>query len=312
MDWTSLPREHAACVLCGADAPVPLSTRKGWPVSRCPCCGLIYLSERPSEAAVTEMYGRSYYEDGDVGYKGYRELFDRFRPVFGRIFDARAAELEALVSGRRLLEIGCAYGFLLDHLGSRGWEVTGVEVSPLSSAAARDRLGLDVRTGTLDTADLPPSSFDVILMLDVLEHLHRPYDALRRAAALLAPGGRIVIQCPWELTHWEEVFEAVLRGRRTATIEPDAIPAHLYFFGPATLDAVIESSGLVITGRRSGNYGEIRRRASPPAIVTGSPAETAFRWLYYRAGVQRMLYGLARRAGLGNGLTRYAAGRSPA
>jgi 2-polyprenyl-3-methyl-5-hydroxy-6-metoxy-1,4-benzoquinol methylase len=306
MDWKSFPREHTPCILCGADRPVVLSVRKTWPVSKCPACGLVYLSDRPSERSLADLYGASYYEDGDVGYKGYTATFERFEPVFRKIFDRRAGDLARVTDGRRLLEVGCAYGFLLDHLRSKGWQTRGIEVSPLSAEAARRDLGLDVFTGKLEECPWDDSAFDVILMLDVLEHLHRPFDTLARASRLLAPGGVLVVQCPWELSHWEEVAQAVLRGMKPMTIEPDAIPAHLYFFNPGTLEAVLGKGGFVVTRRQSGNYGEIRRRLDPPAVRIGSPAETALRFVYYRCGLQRLLYGMARRVGLGNGIIRYA------
>lgn len=293
-------------MLCGADEPVLLSVAKSWPVAKCAVCGLAYLSERPSEKAVSEMYGRSYYEDGDVGYKGYMETWRRFGRVFERIYDRRERDLAAHCSGRRLLEVGCAYGTLLAFLRARGWLVEGLEVSPLSARAARSEFGLTVHEGPLEEACLKTGAYDAVLMLDVLEHLHRPFDTLREAARILAPGGVLVVQCPWELTHWEEAALAVLTGRKTGTIEPDAVPAHLYFFTPRTLDAVLEKGGFSIKARQSGNYGEIRQRLFPQPVLLGSPLETAFRLVYFRLGLRRLLYRAALLAGLGNGLIRYA------
>ena len=300
-------RESVDCALCGSSRRTVLSVQSTWPVARCSVCGLVYLSERPPESSLATFYGQEYYSAGTTGYRDYAEAFDRYRDVYCSLFERRDRDLRRNVTtGRRLLEVGCAHGFLLNYLRSAGWEVQGVEVSPLASAFARERFGLDVHTGLLEDAPLAASSFDAILLLDVLEHLHRPFDALAGMSRLLKPGGTLVVQCPWELTHWEEVFQAVLRGFRTGSIRPDSIPAHLYFFGPRTLDAMIEKGGFRIRARQSGNYGEIRRRVSPPRIAVGSPLEVAFRFAYFRMGVQRALYGISRRIGLGNGLIRYA------
>ena len=306
MDWTGLPRESTDCILCGSPEHMVLSVQDGWPVVKCTCCGLVYLRERPSEDAVAEMYSRSYYEDGNVGYSGYADTFHEYRGVFRKIFDRRHRDLRKHVDGNRILEVGCAYGFLLDHLRKKGWEVTGVEVSPLSSAYAREELGLDVRTGSVEDADLEEGSFDAVLLLDVLEHLHRPYDILARIASLLSPRGVLVVQCPWELYHWEEIAQALLRRRRPGTIRPDAVPAHLYFFGPRTLEGVLRKGGYEIAARQSGNYGAVRRRVQPPEIRGSNPVATLFRFIYYRAGLQRLLYAVARVLHLGNGLIRYA------
>ena len=252
------------------------------------------------------MYSRSYYEDGDVGYSGYIETFEKYNNLFMKIFGKRHKDLIRHTEGRRLLEIGCAYGFLLDYLRKREWKVTGVEISPLSSEYARSELGLDVHTGSVESVDLPKHSFDVILLLDVLEHLHRPYDVMRRIRELLAPGGILVVQCPWELYHWEEIAEALLKGMKPGTIEPDAVPAHLYFFQPRTLEAVLKKGGLRICGRQSGNYGAVRRKVKPPEINRGNPIERLGRLVYFRLGLQRCLYAAARLLELGSGIIRYA------
>ncbi len=306
LDWSRLPREETDCILCGPASYEILSVQDGWPVVRCTDCGLVYLRERPSEAAVAEMYGKSYYDNGDVGYSGYVDTFRRYRGIFLEIFEKRHRDLSEYATGNRLLEVGCAHGFLLDFLRGKGWRVTGVDVSPLSSEYARRELGLDVHTGSVEDLDAPEGTFDVILLLDVLEHLHRPFDVLSKLRMLLAPGGILVVQCPWELYHWEKAASAILQGKKPGTIRPDAVPAHLYFFGPRTLDRVIMRGGFTIKHRQSGNYGAVKGRMNPPAIKTGNPFSTALRFVYFRMGVRKMLYGISRRLYLGNGLIRYA------
>ncbi|PIE52552.1 hypothetical protein CSA37_05920 [Candidatus Fermentibacteria bacterium] len=306
MDWTSFPREKTACKLCGADTPELLSVQRSWPVSRCQACGLIYLSERPAESALEEMYSRDYYEKKDVGYGGYIENFRTYNHIFTKLFNKRANDIERYRGGGRLLEVGCACGFLLDHLRKKKWNVTGVEVSPLAAEYASEKLGLEVVNTTLEKAEFPAGSFDVVLLLDVLEHLHRPFDTLAEIGRILKPGGTLTVQCPWELTHWEERAEAFLKGKRQCTITPDAVPAHLYFFSPKTLDEFLKKGGFKVKRKQSGNYGEVRRHVKPPEINRGSPLEKAGRFLYFKAGIQRLLYTTSRLAGLGNGLIRYA------
>lgn len=310
MERNVLEREETACVLCGSESRTILSVQDTWPVARCSLCGLVYLAERPPESVIADLYGSEYYSAGTTGYRDYVDTFERHADVFGRLFARRESDLgRHVATGRRILEVGCAHGFLLDYLRSRGWDVEGVEVSPLSSSFARGRFGLTVHTGTVESTPLPVGSYDAVLLLDVLEHLHRPFDTLGRIADLLVPGGTLVVQCPWELTHWEESLQAVLRGMRTGSIRPDSIPAHLYFFSPRTLDAVLSRGGFRVTARQSGNYGEVRNRVSPPAVRIGSPLEQAFRFAYFRLGIRRILYGAAASAGLGNGLIRYATPR---
>ena len=106
-------------MLCGASEPEPLSTQRSWPVARCRNCGLIYLSCRPVESALENMYSKEYYDSADVGYGGYVANFNRYNKIFTRLFDRRADDIEPYRGRGRLLEVGCAHGFLLDHLKKR-------------------------------------------------------------------------------------------------------------------------------------------------------------------------------------------------
>ncbi len=86
------------------------------------------------------------------------------------------------------MDLGCWVGFLLDEARARGWDpVTGVEPSAFASAYARDRLGLDVRTDDLMTADLPAGAHQAVVLGDVIEHLPAPGDALDRIRACSRP-----------------------------------------------------------------------------------------------------------------------------
>lgn len=306
MDWAGFPREKIECRLCSSNVPELLSVQRSWPVSRCRNCGFIYLSERPVEKALEEMYSNSYYDSSEVGYGGYVENFRRYNRIFTSLFERRARDLEPFRGNGKLLEVGCAHGFLLDFLRKRNWMVTGIEVSPPAAEYAAGELKLDVRNCTLEDARFQDSSFDTVLLLDVLEHLHRPFETLAEIGRILVPGGTLVVQCPWELTHWEERAEAFLTGQKPCTITPDAVPAHLYFFEPRTLEAFLAKGGFKIVKRQSGNYGAVRRHIIPPVINTGSPLEKAGRFIYYKAGLQKLLYSAARLIGKGNGLIRYA------
>lgn len=306
MDWSDFPREKAECRLCGADSPELLSIQRSWPVSRCRECGFIYLSERPVEKALEDMYSRDYYESAEVGYGGYVDNYRKYNRIFTALFQRRAKDLEPFRGECDLLEVGCAHGFLLDFLRKRGWKVRGVEVSPLAAEYASGELGLDVVNGKLEDAAFPGASFDVVLLLDVLEHLHRPFETLKEIGRILKPEGILLVQCPWELTHWEERAEAFLKGKRQCTITPDAVPAHLYFFDPRTLEAFLLKGGFKTVKRQSGNYGAVRRHIKPPAIGRGSIFEKAGRFVYFKLGLQKLLYAAAKAVGRGNGLIRYA------
>jgi len=97
--WSDLPREKAVCALCGSDSPVLLKRSRGWPVSRCPVCGLVYLTERPTEASLASMYSNEYYDRAEVGYGGYASNFAKYADIFAKLFKARVKSLERYRGG---------------------------------------------------------------------------------------------------------------------------------------------------------------------------------------------------------------------
>ncbi len=94
----------------------------------------------------------------------------------------------------RILDVGCGDALLFDKLAPLG-EVEGVEVSADLVSDDNPWRG-QITIGPFDTAYQPERQFDLILMLDVLEHFDDPVAALRHAHSLLAPDGHLIVHVP--------------------------------------------------------------------------------------------------------------------
>ncbi len=222
---------RAACPVCGSPAP---STERFRPVAlrRCASCGLLFAADLPGDA------GRIYADDA---YAAQR-MDDHTRR---RRHDAerRVRWTRARVRGARLLEVGAGTGFFLARAVADGFDAIGVEPSDLSASFARTRLGVDVRTGYLDTADLPEREFDAVCMWHVLEHAADPVGLLRDVRARLRPGGRLVIEVP----NIESVGARLRRGS-WAHLDPGA---HVCHFAPGSLTAALERAGFAVVELRT-------------------------------------------------------------
>jgi SAM-dependent methyltransferase len=96
----------------------------------------------------------------------------------------------------RICELGCGTGGNLAAVADRH-DVVGVECSPHALQYARRRLGSRIHHGSLpDDINLPPDSFDVVLLTDVLEHIEHDTRSARSALSLLRPGGIVVATVP--------------------------------------------------------------------------------------------------------------------
>jgi 2-polyprenyl-3-methyl-5-hydroxy-6-metoxy-1,4-benzoquinol methylase len=154
-----------------------------------------------------------------------------------RVFVNLAAE------GRRILECGCATGFLSRHLVERGCTVTGLEVDAEAADKARQWCERVVVTdlNTQEWSKGLAKDYDTILFGDVLEHLIDPESVLRRASELLAPGGRVIVCLP-NIAHWT-IRASLLMGKFEYTPTGILDITHLRFFTPKTGRKLIESAG---------------------------------------------------------------------
>ena len=152
-------------------------------------------------------------------------------------------------SNSRVLEFGCATGYMSEVLASRlGCSVVGVELSPAAAEIARGKCERVVvgDAETLDYCDAFGSDhFDLILFADVLEHLRDPAAVLKRVRPFLAPGGSIIASIP-NIAHGS-VRLALLRGefryRELGLLDN----THLRFFTRESIQDLFEENGYLIT-----------------------------------------------------------------
>jgi len=211
----------------GPDGLIPSSDRFGsalGDIVRCPDCGHMQVDPMPDETMLAGAYAQAQSEAYIEEESGQRETARR---ALERI-EAHAARRGAI------LDLGCWVGFLLAEARERGWRTVGVEPSEFGSGYARDRLGLEVLTGDLFTAELERASFEAVVLGDVIEHLVSPADALARIRELLAPGGVVWLAVP-------DAGSAVARalGRRWWSV----LPTHVQYFTRGSLTTLLARSG---------------------------------------------------------------------
>jgi SAM-dependent methyltransferase len=243
----ALRMEHVACNVCGEDRYEEHLRRRDlmlflpgeFRLVRCLNCGLVYLNPRPVPEQLAELYEGEYdqYNPAVVDEKPLKRLDRRYG------LRKRCQAILRHKQAGHLLDVGCATGDFLETMRTyAGWQVSGVELSEAASRYARERLGLDVRTGTLKEAHYAPGTFDVITLWNVIEHLTDPVGELSEMNKLLRPGGLLVFTTP-NLNS----LDARLFGRYWIGYE---LPRHYFVFSDDTVAALLARTGFRLAETR--------------------------------------------------------------
>lgn len=294
-DGTCVP-----CAICGGTETRPLIDKMGYQIARCTRCGLVYANPRAPHERILARYSRDYFWKEYLPSLGVTDgTFDltRFDVRHKALLDMMAAEAH----GRRLLEVGCGAGFFLKAAQRAGWQVEGIELSDEASRFAIERLELPIRRERAETAPIPPASFDVAAMFDVIEHLFDPAGVLAAMARALTPGGTLVISTP----NFDSASRFAL-GADWAVLSP---LEHVYYFTEDSLRRLLAAAGFptvrfvrqhvmwgpqeTINFRYTHEPNGWRARATEVAVRTGGMRLA--RWLQ-RAGRQDALLCFAQRA----------------
>jgi 2-polyprenyl-3-methyl-5-hydroxy-6-metoxy-1,4-benzoquinol methylase len=155
--------------------------------------------------------------------------------------------LKLVGEGKRVLELGCATGYLSRALAAQGCAVVGLERNEWAAQRARDGcervLVEDLEVPGWERA-LGDDRFDVVLAADVLEHLRDPLACLRAAVPLLREEGSFVLSLP-NVAHGS-VRLSLLAGEFRYTELGLLDRTHVHFFTRSSLEELCEAAGMAI------------------------------------------------------------------
>lgn len=223
---------------------------------------MIQINPQPPAADVARRYQDAYgadylsYElENEAAFLNLQQLALKdagFDELEKKIMRTSAGQTAA--GQPKVLDIGCATGALLLHLRERGWQTSGVEISP-SAEYARVKRNLDVRSLPLEENHFSADSFDLILASHLIEHLNEPAAFTAEARRILRPEGRLLLTTPNIAG-----FQARLFGSRWRS----AIFDHLYLFSIRTLKALLVKTGFSVEGVYT--WGGLASGAAPPGL----------------------------------------------
>lgn len=218
------------CQICHARSFTQLFNKAGFDILKCSNCDIVFTSI-PRGFDLLKIYDESYFQGGQAdGYGDYMGT----EAVLHREFRKSVTLLRELTQfqpGKKLLELGSAYGFFLDE-ASRYFDCVGIEVSKPAAEHSRAR-GHKVINDVLSHETLPQiGKVDIVAMFDVVEHLPDPVATFKLIDQCLNPGGLIMLT-----TGDIDSLNAKLFGKRWRLMTP---PQHTFFFSRQTLRSIFE------------------------------------------------------------------------
>ncbi|GGL55526.1 bifunctional 2-polyprenyl-6-hydroxyphenol methylase/3-demethylubiquinol 3-O-methyltransferase UbiG [Wenxinia marina] len=154
--------------------------------------------------------------------------------------------------GLRLLDIGCGGGLLCEPMARLGAEVVGVDAAPRNIPvaeihAAQSGLAIDYRVGTAEALAATGERFDVVLNMEVVEHVADPPAYLAACSALLRPGGLHI--CSTLNRNAKSFVMGIVGAEWVMRWLPKGTHDWQKFITPDELSALLRSAGLTPVDR---------------------------------------------------------------
>ena len=220
-------------------------------IHQCNKCGFRQIRPRLTRKELNVIYPEEYFDSkAEIGFSDY----DRQAQRYERVAYFLAKKIKKLVpSHGRLLEVGCALGFLLQALKRfTSLSVHGIEISPFAANYAPKKYGLDVKCGVLEEAEYPTEYFDFLIQKDLLEHVPQPRAHLMESQRILKPHG-----CLWLTTPNGEanLSPSLYSSRESQNSGKDELPlmgqGHLSFFSKDHLMRLFSECGFEVIYMRN-------------------------------------------------------------
>jgi len=245
----------ARCVICGVEsmrrgrffaafpdrhrnqAGFPLSQDpppvKSWRMTECQHCENVSPLPYPSDQEITDFYTLQN-APNEWEIENYVRLDFNSKALSGvKQFVTLLTEYND--GPGRLLEVGCAAGWVLKAAGDLGWKVKGIEGAPKFSDFARNELGLDIFSDMISRVNVAKwSQYDLILAFDVFEHLHDPVRDLSILRELAAPNASLLITAPNISSICAKLYGTNWR---------QIVPSHINYSTPKSISYALERAG---------------------------------------------------------------------
>lgn len=225
------------CQICNEDNTKLLFIQDNFHIVKCRNCGFIYVNSRFSRESINKIYDKNYFCSNNSLFCGYDNYLGEKDSII-KTFRKRFESIEKLKKPGRLLDIGCAAGFLLKIAEEKGWEAYGLEISEYIANYGIKELGVKIYQNDLLEKKFDDNFFDVVVLWDVIEHLIDLQSYFKEIYRILKKDGIVSI-----ITPDVSSIPAKLLGKKW--VEFKKPKEHIYFFSKKILIKFLQKNSFV-------------------------------------------------------------------
>lgn len=224
------------CIVCEQEKRIPYANKNGFDVVRCGGCGTLFLHPLPEDGIARAVYSREYFAGATRGH-GYID-YDADKEAMRTVFEKHVRNFEDKLGAKgKIFDVGAATGFFMKIAEARGWRTEGIDISEYAAERGR-KDGLNIKAGTLERAELPRNTYDVVTMWDVIEHMSNPSADLLRVREMLRSNGLLAINTPDSGSLYAKIL-----GSRWHLFVP---PEHIWYFNRRSISKLLEKNGFEV------------------------------------------------------------------
>jgi len=221
---------------------------------KCSNCNFVFSEWIPSKQELVDYYASDY------------DRTSYFSPITEKRYNQLLDDFEKYKSTGRILDIGAGCGFFLKTAQKRGWEVYGTEIDSSAVANCIDP-NIKMSFGDINTIDFPENYFDVVVHIEVIEHINNPNEYVSEIYKILRPGGITYLTTP--------NFNAIHRYRLKGKYDIISYPNHLCYYTTKTIKDLFNSHKLKPIKVKTTGYSLTRLRTSKGTSNQSFVSETS-------------------------------------
>lgn len=226
--------ESIQCIFCDISSDQVAIEENGYKGLRCPICGLIYISPRPTMEEVSNLYGH----DGAKTSSQSHILASSGKRRYARF---SIAAIRKYQHSGKIMDIGAGAGFFLDEARKKGYEPYALELNPVQARFIEETLHIPCEQSPLADNPFSGKAFDVLYHCDVISHFYHPIEEFYRMCERIKDGGLLV---------FETGNLADIKPKYYKYISQFQYPDHLFFFTVDNLLEILKRTGFVFLEMR--------------------------------------------------------------